>query len=143
MEFLKELKDIFRSRAENNPSFIPVQYGKKTSTTTLRRHLFSVAHDKTTHINEWTAECERRGISITAKEAVEAIAVHQGIRPNIQTQSRPQFTPTRFINALAEFIVATDQVQVIYFKIFGFINNIFCSLLVLWTPRSFEIFFFY
>jgi hypothetical protein len=107
---LQGFNGIFRSRAENNPSFTPVRYGKKTSTTTLRRHLFTVACDKTTHINEWTAECRRRGITITAKEAIEAIAAHQGIRPDTQTQSRPQFTPTRFIHALAEFITATDQV---------------------------------
>jgi hypothetical protein len=104
------LKGIFRSRAENDPNFTPVRYGKKTSTTTLRKHLFSIARDKTTHIDEWTAECKRRGITITAKEAIEAIAAHQGIRLDTQTQSRPQFTPARFINALAEFITATDQV---------------------------------
>ena len=108
--FLKKLKGIFKSRAENDPSFIPTRYGKKTSTTTLRRHLFIVSRDKTTHIDEWTAECRRLGISITAKEAIEAIAAHQGIMPDTQTQSRLQFTPTHFINTLAEFIIATDQV---------------------------------
>jgi hypothetical protein len=104
------LKGIFRSRAENDPNFTPVRYGKKTSTTTLRKHLFSVARDKTTHINEWIAECKKLSITITAKEAIEAIAAHQGIRLDTQTQSRPQFTPACFINALAEFITATDQV---------------------------------
>ena len=87
-----------------------MRYGKKTSTTTLRRHLFSIARDKTTHINEWIAECNRLGVTITAKDAVEAIAAHQGITPETQTQTRQQYTPTRFINALAVFITATDQV---------------------------------
>ena len=73
-------------------------------------NIFSVGHDKSTHINEWTAECKRLGISITAKDAIDAIAAYQGIRLDTQTQSRPQFTPVRFINALVEFIVATDQV---------------------------------
>jgi hypothetical protein len=90
-----------------------VVYSKKTSTATLRRHLFSA------HIKDWLAECERLGISITAKEAVEAITAFQGIRPNTQTP-RPQFTSERLINALAEFIVATDQVclKALYLFIF-------------------------
>jgi hypothetical protein len=110
--FLKGLKGTSRSRAKNDPNFKPVRYGKKTSTTTLCKHLFSISCDKTTHIDEWTTECKTRGITIVAKEAVEAIAAHQGIKStsNIQTQSRPQFTPLRFINALTEFIVATNQV---------------------------------
>ena len=87
-----------------------MRYGKRTSTTTLHRHLFSIARDKTTHINEWIAECKKLGVTITAKDAVEAIAAYQGITPDTQTQSRQQFTPTRFINALAVFITATDQV---------------------------------
>lgn len=87
-----------------------MKYGKTTSTSVLRRHLFSIGRDKVTHIDEWIAECSRRNITITAKEALEAIAAHRGIRPETQTQSRPQFTQTRFINSLVEFIVATDQV---------------------------------
>lgn len=65
---------------------------------------------KNTHIDEWIAECKRRNISIIAKDAIEAIAAYQGIMSDTQTQPRPQFTPSRFINTLAEFIVATDQV---------------------------------
>ncbi len=139
-----ELNGIFRSRAENDPSFQPVQYGKKTSTTTLCRHLFVVLHDKTTHINEWTAECRRHGISITAKKAVEAIAAHQGIMPDTQAQPRPQFIPTRFIDALAEFIIATDQVSLFFFFGFLFLLMTFIySLSVLWTLKSLGISFFY
>jgi hypothetical protein len=80
-------------------------YGKKTSTTTLRKHLCSE-----THIDKWIAECKRLGIQITAKEAVETIAAYQGVAPNHQASSRPQFTQERFIDAIAEFIIATDQV---------------------------------
>jgi hypothetical protein len=61
------------------------------------------------HIKDWLAGCERLGISITAKEAMEAIAAFRGVTPNSQTP-RPLFTSEHFINALAEFIVATDQV---------------------------------
>ena len=58
----------------------------------------------------WLSECKRLGVMITAKDALEAIAAFQGVRLESQTQPRPQFTPTSFINALADFIVVTDQV---------------------------------
>ena len=80
-------------------------YSKKTSNTGLRKHLLS-----SDHIDRWIAECKRLGISITAKEAVEAITAHQGVTSDYQSLPRPQFTPERFIDALAQFIVATDQV---------------------------------
>ena len=80
-------------------------YSKTTLTTTLRKHLCSEAH-----IDRWIAECERLGIQITAKEAVETIAAYQGVAPDYQTSSRPQFTQERFVDAIAEFIIASDQV---------------------------------
>ena len=102
--FYRTLLKEIRSRAKNIPRTSPVQYGKKTSTTTLRKHLF------TAHIDKWIAECKKHGIAITAKEAIEAIAAHQGVRPDTYTQPRPQFTPACFMDYLVEFIVATDQV---------------------------------
>ena len=72
--------------------------------TILCKHLY------TYHIEVWIAECERLNLTIKAKDALEAIAKFQGTQPGPQDQQRPQFTPDRFINALAEFIVATDQV---------------------------------
>jgi hypothetical protein len=58
----------------------------------------------------WLLECKRLGVTIIAKDALEAIAAFQGVTLESQTQPRPQFTPTSFINALAEFIAVTDQV---------------------------------
>jgi hypothetical protein len=66
----------------------------------------------------WIDKCQELKITITAKDALEAIAVHQGFTLDSQTQPRPQFTSARFIDALAEFIVATDQVRL---KAFYFI----------------------
>ena len=60
-------------------------------------------------MKEWLGECKRLDIAIIAKDALEAIAAYRGVRLESQTQPRPQFTPTNFVNALAEFIVATDQ----------------------------------
>ena len=59
-------------------------YGKRTSTTTLRKHLCSQDH-----IDRWIAECKRLNIQITAKEAVETIAAYQGIAPDHQALPRP------------------------------------------------------
>ena len=61
-------------------------------------------------MEEWLAECARLKISIKAKEALEAIAAFQSFKPGSQTQQRQEFTQEHFINALIEFIVATDQV---------------------------------
>jgi hypothetical protein len=102
--FYRTLLKEIRFRAENNPRTSPVQYGKKTSTTTLRKHLF------TAHIDKWISECKKHGIAITAKGAMEAIAAHQGIRPDTYTQPRLQFILACFMDYLVEFIVATDQV---------------------------------
>ena len=87
-------------------------YGSSTSTGTLRKHLFSY------HIKDWLSECEKLQIRITAKDALAAIAAFQGTRTESQTQQRPKFTQEHFIDALAEFIVATDQVNSYLFMLF-------------------------
>ena len=67
------------------------------------RHLLS------DHLKDYLAECERLHIPITTQDATHTIVTSQGINPNIETP-RPQFTSGHFIDALVEFIVATDQV---------------------------------
>ena len=59
---------------------------------------------------EWVAECKKLNLTIKAKDALEAIAAFQGTQAEPQDPQRQQFTPEHFVNALAEFIVATDQV---------------------------------
>jgi hypothetical protein len=79
-------------------------YGKSTSISILRKHLY--IH----HLMEWVAECKKLNLTIKAKDALEAIAAFQGTQAEPQDPQRQQFTPEHFVNALAEFIVATDQV---------------------------------
>ena len=79
-------------------------YGESTATGTLRAHLYK------THLKDWVDECKEQGISIKAKDALEAIAASQGVRPNSEAPPRPKFTQSKFLDALAEFIVSTDQV---------------------------------
>jgi hypothetical protein len=67
------------------------------------------------HIQDWVAECKKLNLTIQAKDALEAIAKLQGTELEPQVQQRPHFTLERFVDALAEFVVATDQV---YFNSF-------------------------
>lgn len=108
-----------------------------TASGPLRKHLYS------SHLEVWLAECERLNLTIRAKDAVEAIAASQGVNPGPSPREpRPQFTQERFVNALASFIVSSDQVGLNNF--FNIILTVFLpSLLVLWRIRSFANFFFY
>jgi len=81
MGFLEELKGIFRSRAKTQANFKPANYGVNISTSTLCRHLFKVLCNGTTHIDKWTAECKRLGISLISQEAIVAIVAHQSDEP--------------------------------------------------------------
>ena len=98
------------------------KYGSSTSTGTLWKHLF------TCHIEIWISECERLQIRITAKDALAAIATFQGTQAQSQSQQRLRFTQEHFITALAEFIIAKDQVFLIFFLIFLFIILIWTTL---------------
>ena len=101
--FFKGLND-FSTASQANASVKVFAYSLKTSTGTLCKHLF------TNHIKDWISECARLEIPITAQKAVDAINAYQGTRPTSKTP-RPQFTSGNFIDALVEFIVATDQVH--------------------------------
>jgi hypothetical protein len=93
------------------------------SITTLCNHLLSKPH-----IDIWIAECKRLDIQITAQHAAEVIAAHQGVPFDRQASFRPQFTQEHFLDAIAEFIVATDQVESFFLNIFLFYYlNIFIA----------------
>jgi hypothetical protein len=113
---------ITRSSDQSNGRHMVHKYGSSTSTGTLQKHLY------TYHIQDWISECERLQIRITAKDALAAIATFQGTQGQTQTQQRLKFTQERFINALAEFIVAKDQVFLIFLLIFLFIILILTTL---------------
>jgi hypothetical protein len=80
--FYRTLLKEIRFRAENNPRTFPVQYGKKTLITILCKHLFIA------YIDKWISKCKKYSIAVIAKKAMEAIAAHQGIKPNTYTQPR-------------------------------------------------------
>ncbi|KAI0042415.1 hypothetical protein FA95DRAFT_1465474, partial [Auriscalpium vulgare] len=64
----------------------------------------------------WVASCDKSGITITAKEAQDAVDTYRGQRNSAQSRDsaeqslpRPPFTNEAFVDALVEFIVADDQ----------------------------------
>jgi large-conductance mechanosensitive channel len=70
----------------------------------------------TTHLGEWIDECEKLDITITGKQAQEAIAKYKGVSVQQQTEARMPFSKNNFLNAIVNFIVVTNQVFLfIYF----------------------------
>jgi hypothetical protein len=84
-------------------------YSIKTSTSSLRTHLLK------SHMNEWLSECKRLNIIPRGKEGEEARAKVTGLPVQHLAKARVAFTQQSFINALVQFIVATNQV---FFLIF-------------------------
>jgi hypothetical protein len=85
------------------------KFASTTSSGTLRWHLI----DK--HIALWVAGCDKLKISITAKNAQQPVAAHrecQGIiGSNVpELDTRRSFSHEAFVDAIARFIVADDQV---------------------------------
>ena len=102
---------INRSAKQQDSTFHVHSYGNTTASGTLQRHLF------TSHTKEWIEECERQDLTIKSEAGLKAVAAYHGVKSKPQTLSRPQFTPECFVDAIADFIVTTDQV---FFSLFFF-----------------------
>ena len=79
-------------------------YHATTATGPLRSHLLK--H----HAEEWVKECQRLKIVLRGKEGEEALARVTGHPVEHQAVARTPFTQDNFLDALVQFIVATDQV---------------------------------
>ena len=77
----------------------------------------------TTHLGEWIEECEKLDITITGKQAQEAIAKYKGVSIYQQTKAHMPFSKNNFLNAIANFIVVTNQVFFIYLLFFRFLTS--------------------
>lgn len=93
-----------------NPAHKITDYGTKTGTSVLRKHLY----DK--HIDSWVQACDHLSISITAQAALPAVNKYrrkhgQAEEATTGTQGTPRaFSSAAFLDALVEWIVADDQV---------------------------------
>jgi hypothetical protein len=88
---------------ETDPSHTITTFGMKTATGTLRRHLIEC------HLDAWIDRCNKLGIKIKAKLAIRAIDEHQQAKSS--SSGRIEFSKEAFVDALAAFIVADDQVS--------------------------------
>ena len=71
-----------------------------------------------------SSECKRLSITIKAEAGLGALALHKNENPKTEAL-RPPFSSESFMNALIDFIVATDQVFSFFFFLFFLITNFF------------------
>ena len=111
---------FFKNRSEKakNRAYRIHHYSLTTGTGTLRKHLIKCHRDK------WVSECKRLNIIIKAEAGLEALALHEGENPKTEA-SCPSYSPESFMNALIDFIVATDQVFSFFFLFFLLITDFF------------------
>jgi hypothetical protein len=103
------LMECVRKQVESGTQQNLSTFAWTTSTGILRRHLFE------NHIASWVAGCDKLNISITAKNARQPVAAYrerQGfIGTNVpESDTRRSFSHEAFVDAIARFIVADDQV---------------------------------
>ena len=93
-------------------------FGQTTSTSSLRKHLF------TEHIEQWSNSCKDLKISITAKGALEAIRKfnNQPLQASSESDERPEYSKEAFIDAIVEFIVGDDQACSKFFYLLLYLN---------------------
>ncbi|KAJ2932623.1 hypothetical protein H1R20_g4480, partial [Candolleomyces eurysporus] len=68
------------------------------------------------HLDEWVVECDQFGLKIIAKEAQQYIAAYwarkgQATAEEAPESTVPEFTHDTFIEVLADFIVADNQIR--------------------------------
>jgi hypothetical protein len=95
----------------------------KTSSGILRHHLFD------NHIDLWVTGCDKLKIPITARSAQQPVAEYrerQGfIAMNVpESDTRRPFSHEAFVDAIARFIVADDQVFEKRFSLLMYIFNL-------------------
>jgi hypothetical protein len=98
-----------RSIKQKNRAYHVQTYRLTTTSGTLRRHLYSF------HEKEWVAECKQHNITIKLPRGLSLTEETSQEHP-----SRPLYSKERFMDALVNFIVVTDQV--FYFILFYFIS---------------------
>jgi hypothetical protein len=86
---------------KQNRAYCVHDYSMSTSTGILHKHLVSC------HYDNWVSECKRRNISIKSAAGLKTAGDEDF---KAQTPPHPSYSPELFMNALVNFIAATDQV---------------------------------
>lgn len=94
------------------------------ATTTRRRHLISK------HLDEWVMACEEAGIKITAtgKDVLKALEKFNYMGGDAISADSPvpvyrAYTPKAFLDAFAKWIIADDQVCLLYYSYFLYLSD--------------------
>ena len=112
--------NFHRNLCKTNPAIKLHSYSGSTASVPLRAHL--LAH----HAEEWVQACWEKNIDLRGKEGEEALARVTGVPVDRQAEAQVPFTQDNFLDALVQFIVATDQVS--FFFPFLFVLTVFFSL---------------
>ena len=103
---------IHRRMQATDPKHQVADFSKGTSTGTLRAHLCSE------HIDDWVSSCDAANIKIKARMVQAEINEYRQSRGEATSEGnwkqRKTFSKEAFVDAIVEFIVADDQVSIIY-----------------------------
>ena len=109
-----------RQKQAVNPAFEVQTYGSKTGTTVLRTHLCNE------HLALWVDGCDQFKIPIVAKTFQDCVTEYRKANGGCPATREDPTLPTRaysretFIDAIVEWIVADDQVRIVF--TFSFID---------------------
>jgi len=93
-------------------------FGVSTSTTVMRKHLYSV------HLDEWVTTCDQLHIRITSKAAAEHVRnFRKEPAPTSLESERPEYSKEAFIDAIVDFVVGDDQVCGKFYLMFKISNQ--------------------
>jgi hypothetical protein len=95
---------INRNINANDRSYPITKFGIRTATGPIRRHLYD------NHLSEWVSGCDRLGIKITAKEALDIVNAFRQGSAGPTTIHRKSFSNEAFVDAISELIIADDLV---------------------------------
>ena len=101
-----------RNLLDSDPTYKIQQYGIKTGTTVLRKHLF------TQHPREWGSRCLHSKVPIRTAAAQAAVLkevtgserVFEIKNTNAPTPEKKPFTPEGFTDGIVSWILSDDQV---------------------------------
>jgi len=96
---------IYRKAHNIDPSHHASDFSLTTSTSNLRKHLF------TDHVDEWVTACDSLNIPIVTAPAIEAVRKFRKEPETTSLESeRPQYSKEAFTDAIVDFVVGDDQV---------------------------------
>ena len=103
---------IHRRMQATDPKHQVADFSKGTSTGTLHAHLCSK------HIDDWVSSCDAANIKIKARTVQVEINEYRQSRGEATSEGNwkqwKTFSKEAFVDAIVEFIVADDQVSIIY-----------------------------